>query len=468
MSDILSLAFAVAFFFISGRALLWLLDRDGGLGAGPFVRLAMSFMLGLGGISLQMFFYSLAHVPFGVAGIAAPWAALSALPLLKKWKNPVFSGAGFLRGAGITGIVSLAIMFSQAAYAFIYGAIPPITAWDAFQTWFFKANVFFRDRAVVSAFFDTPFVHPDYPLLTPLSAAWVYTCLGHVNDALVRVIYPIQYASLLLVFYYLVKRISTVRAALVSSALLSMTPILMVHGAGLPVRMGELYTGDFVGYADLALSVYFLAAAGFFHLYCVEGQERQLVLAAVFLGLGAWTKDEGTVFAAVGSLVAVIEAMRRPGAGWKRLLLFFGALFAVAGPWTAYKIWHHIPGEYSRTMSLAAFMANIGRLPRILKFIGFIMFGKVSLNSLTWYAYAASVMAGFKRAFKRPLIYLNVFVLAQLSAYVFIFTITHLDLEFHLRTSVDRLVLQLTPVAMLAVAVGLSGLLRTEEAGKNL
>jgi hypothetical protein len=424
-------------------------------------------MLGLGCISLQMFFYSLAHIPYGMLYIAAPWAVISAFVLFSGKPNSTSKGfKTFFRSMGLTGLFSLLVILSQVIYAFIYGVIPPISSWDAYQTWFFKANVFFKDKGVVASFFKTPLVHPDYPLLVPLSAAWVYTCLGYINDVLVRAVYPLQYVSLLLIFYYFVKKMSSVRTALVFSALLSMTPIIMVHGAGLPVRIGELYTGDLVGYADLALSIYFLAAAGFFHLYVTEGRKAQLVLTALFLGLAAWTKDEGTVFALFGGLMVMVHMAlggKTSKTGWTGFLLFVGMLFLTAGPWAVYKRMLHIPGEYERSIGPATFINNLNRLPAIFSFMGFILFEKVSLYNFTWYAYVASNIAGFKRSFRRPVLFLNLFLFAQMSVYVFVFVITYLDLDFHLKTSVDRLALQLTPLAMLIVAANLSGFLRSKK-----
>lgn len=56
MRDIFLLLFALAFFFISGRAVLHLVDRDDELGAGLLVKWAFAFMLGLGCISFRCFF----------------------------------------------------------------------------------------------------------------------------------------------------------------------------------------------------------------------------------------------------------------------------------------------------------------------------------------------------------------------------------------------------------------------------
>ncbi len=458
MRDLFLLSLAIAFFFISGRVLVHFIDREDELGLGLFQGAAISFMLGLGAISLQMFIYSVISIPFNIPYIIAPWVPLSAYALLsgKAIKPSKRERNDFLSEAGFVGIFLLAVIASQVIYAFLYGPMPTISAWDSFQTWFFKANAFFKDKGVTASFFNIPLAHPDYPLLIPLSAAWVYTCLGHINDELVRVIYPLQYLSLLIIFYYLVKKAASTRSGLLFTALLSITPILMVHAAGLPVRVGELYTEDFVGYADLALSAYFVAAGGFFYLYVIEGKTAQLVLTALFLGLGAWTKDEGFVFALLGGAVFIAHLISSGKTPFKKGLSFALILAAVMGPWVIYKMVLKIPGEYERSVTLSTFTSNLKRLPAIFRFMKFILFEKVALYNFTWYAYVAANIVNWRGAFRRPLLFVNMIIIGQISVYIFIYIITFLDLDFHLKTSFDRLALQLVPLAIFTVAINLS------------
>lgn len=461
--DIVFLMSAVGLFFLSGLALLGFIDKGGSLGLPFGVKAALGFMLGLGAVSLQMFFYSLASVPFNFPLITIPWAAVAAYTVIAR-RTAVFSpapGSGIKEGFGVIEGVSMLIIGFEAAYALMYGFLSPVTAWDSLQTWFYKASVLFVHKGIPADFLRSDggiSVHPDYPLLIPLSAAWIYVSIGKINDQMARVIYPLQFLSLLTIFHYIVARASSRRVAFVFTALLSMTPVVMVHAAGLPVSIGELFTGDFTGYADLALSVYMLAGAGFLYLYVLEGRQAYMWLSAFFLGLGAWTKDEGIVFAITGGGILLLKAAFERE--FARLVKCAAILAAVIAPWAVYKAVNRVPGEYEGSIGLSTLIKNLGRLPVILRFMKFIMFEKTELYNFTWYAYAASVAFNWKRFLARPVMAVNMTIFMQLLVYVLIYMVTFLDLKFHLETSFDRLALQLAPVAMFVAAVNFKGIFR--------
>jgi len=290
--DIFWLAWAVGLFFLAGDVLLRLLDRDKHVGSGAAARAAVAFALGLGAVSLQMFFYSLASIPFGTFAVTLPWAAaaivMTTVSGRGRARGPDGYGrrssfrAGLAPGALWPGALLLVIIASQVAYAFSYAVILPVNGWDAWAIWFLKARAFFIDANVSPAFLTDQaygYDHPDYPLLVPLSVAWVYTAVGRVAETSAKLLWPLQFVSLLVIFCWGILR-ATARAgradrpglALLFTALLSLTPIIIVHAAGLPAPIGGLYTGDFVGYADLALSLYFLSSGVFFLLYVRESR----------------------------------------------------------------------------------------------------------------------------------------------------------------------------------------------------
>lgn len=464
-SEIILLLVSIVFFILAGSVLIALMDRSGSLGLNWVVKAAVSFMLGLGAISLEMFIYSVVSIPFNIPYIIIPWVAIFlyviAVPVKRRLLRGTEKGVSlFLSSIGAPDWIFIAIILSQLFYVFLFAPLLPVTGWDSFQTWYFKAAVFFSDKGIrPSFFFTSPFVHPDYPLLVPLSAAWVYTCLGHVNDQLGRFIYAPQYAALLTLFYYFVRKTSTTRFALIFTAVLSITPIIIIHSAGLPVSIGELYQGDFVGYADLPLSIYFLGAAGFFYLYTLDEKRSHIMLSSLFLGFGAWTKDEGLPFALSSAFLMALHILIRRKQTLKSLASLFAILAVTTGPWLIYKAILRFPGEYEGHISLGTTLKNLNRLPHILNFMKMIFFKKTSLYSYTWYLYVITSLINWRGFLKRPLVYLNIMLLSQFAIYTLIYLITFLDIDFHLRTSFDRLVLQMLPLAMLITAINLSRLL---------
>ncbi|MBI5643049.1 MAG: hypothetical protein HY954_06210 [Deltaproteobacteria bacterium] len=465
MADIYRLITALAVFTLSGFALIRMLDRKDEASLTPAVKYCLSFLIGLGTISLQMFLYSIVSLPYSFYSIAAPWVAIGGLTLLKKTGvRPADKGLGGKKSP--VEIIFLLIILSQAAYAFLYATLLPVSGWDAWAIWFLKGRVFFMDKGVSEGFLlDKAFeyAHADYPLLMPLSIAWVFTTLGGANEMAAKALFPLQFLSMLVVFYYIVNKASGGRVAILFTALISLTPIILVHGAGFPVKIGSLYAGDFVGYADLSLAVYFLAAAGFIFLHLLEGKGLYVFFASIFLGLGAWTKNEGLAFAAFGFLVMLLSLIGKRG-GASKAVISAGVILLFILPWYFYKSHYGIGSEY--TGNIWAAPGNVDRLgliiPRMLRY----MFLNIGLYNFTWWAYIASIAVNYRGFFKGRNLFLNALILFQLAVYIFAYVITPSDVVWQMSTSLDRLILHLAPLAMLAAAVNFGAFIgKDTEAG---
>ncbi|MBI5560888.1 MAG: hypothetical protein HY883_06400 [Deltaproteobacteria bacterium] len=307
--------------------------------------------------------------------------------------------------------------------------------------------MFFTDGKVSRDFLlngSFNYAHPDYPLLVPLSVAWLYTCLGRVNDQLAKVIYPLQYLSLLMVFHYMAEKASSRRNASLFTALLALTPIVTIHAGGLPSR-------DFVGYADLTLSIYFAGAGGFFYLYIVAEDRFFLIISALFLGMGAWTKNEGLVFALIGGGLAGAYLLRKKRT--PEILTAACILVILAAPWLVYKVYLNITSEYAGNMKIAAVRSNINRLPFILAGMKYNMFGNIALYNFTWYGYALTSLMNWRGFFRNRLIFLHAMLFLQFGAYIFVYIISPSDINWQISTSLDRLILHMVPFALLIAAI---------------
>jgi hypothetical protein len=452
----------VLLFFLAGHIVLKLVDRRVEASFGPVSYAGASFMLGLGAISLQMFFYSLVSIPFSAMLISGPWIALAVAMLFIR----MFNRTAFRMDSqemGWAGRVLFAVILSQVLYSFAYSLTMPLSGWDAWFIWFVKARAFFLDGSVKAAFLTDPAYvqdHPDYPLLVPLALSWIYTAIGSAQEEAGKIIYPLQFAALLSVFHYGVRRFTGSRTTgLLFTALLSVTPIVLVHAAGFPVQIDSSYTGkDLTGYADLALSAYFLGAAVFILLYASEGRGPFAFIAALMLAMGAWTKNEGLTYALLGFIILVLSALLKRGKGrdFKTLALALVPLALFILPWSVYKAVLGLGNEYVQSMGPGVFFSNLSRLGQIIPYMAGFMFMKPGVMGLVWWAYAASIVLSFRMLISAKTLVLHSLILGQLGIYTFVFIITPVDLKWHLATSVDRLVLHLIPLGMLAAALQLS------------
>jgi len=461
---------AALLFLVSGHVALKLVDRRSEASFGPVSYAAVSFMLGLGAVSLQMFLYSLASVPFSVPLIAGPWIALAAVMTFHR----AFRRTGFRtdgKPLDLAGWLLLVFVLSQVAYSFAYALTMPLSGWDAWFIWFVKARAFFMDGFVSSAFLKDPVYgqsHPEYPLLVPLSVSWIYTAVGAGYEQAGKIIWPVQFAALLSIFHYGVRKFSgSRRTALVFTALLSMTPIILVHAAGFPVKLRGVQMGDLTGYADLALSAYFLGAGLFIFLYARDKRAPYAYIASMMLASGAWTKNEGLAFALLGFVTLAALALFKGRTELRALALSVLPLALFILPWSAYKAGHGLGSEYVESMGASVFLSNLPRLGQIIPYALDFMFMKPGVMGLVWWAWAVSLAVGSRYLSGSRSFVIHWLILAQLSIYVFVYVITPVDLKWHLGTSLDRLLLHLIPLAMLAAAVHLSALTgRPAEGGR--
>ena len=261
---------------------------------------------------------------------------------------------------------------------------------------------------------------------------------------------------MLLIFNYLLGKITSSKNALLFTAFLSLVPIVMIHAGGLTKGIGGLYTGDFVGYADLTLAIFFLCAAGFFCLYVYLEEKQALFLSILFFAMGVFTKNEGITFAfagiiLIGIYIAFIAGAKRPGTGF--IVAMVISFLIIAMPWIIYSNHLNLTSEYSTTASFSTVVNNLGRLPIILKRVGSYLFLKTSLFNFTWYLYLATIILNWRGFFARPVLFLNILGLCQFSLYVFVYMISPADIEWHLGTSLDRLILHMTPLYIFIAAI---------------
>ena len=463
---------------------------------GLFVRLALSFTLGLGLLAIQMFFYSLVGISFSVPAISLPWIAASLFPYIYfRGKSPprayrtgvgLFSGCLKSPGApGLVGWLSILIIASQVLFAFFSAMLMPLRGWDAWAIWFMKARVFFLEGGVASGFLtDTSYrvFHLDYPLLMPLVGSWIYLVLGSAHEIMAKGLFPVQFACMLAVFWFVVSRKTTLSAALLFTALLSLVPLVMTQAGGLPVPIGGLKDGDYVGYVDITIALFFMSAAGFIYLYMTEKKAPYLTISAVLLGFGAWTKNEGLTFVIVAVLtMAVYLFMERtrsepgePQPGEPRsptprhLIAFFIIPIAIIAPWMLYKAALGLGSEYTGAISFKIVAANLHRLPDILKSFLRAFFVNYELVSLTWYAYIISSIIRFRRSISRPMIFLHAMLAGQLLIYIFVYIINPHELAGLMEVSVIKRTLQILPLAMLIAALNLTSLFFNKGAPEDL
>jgi hypothetical protein len=277
--------------------------------------LALLYGLGIGLISLEMFFLSLAGFHFSLALILFPWCA--GLAYLLIFRRQDLLGVHLQEEADSGIRFWEPVFFLAITLPFLLKAVSglPFVGWDAWAHWGLKAKIFYLEKHIPLNFYtDTFSIIPlrDYPLLVPLMETFFFQVLGRFDDVLVKAVFFMFYLSLLVYFYSLVKMRCGKWQAGVYTFVLATVPAL-----------AEFACGYYVGYADLVFAYFNFASVTLLWLWLLKGRQVSFYLSALFAGFALWTKQEGIVLIAANLCALFLAGLAKAGATGRAKPKFF-------------------------------------------------------------------------------------------------------------------------------------------------
>jgi hypothetical protein len=327
----------------------------------------------------------------------------------------------------------LALGIGTAAMATAWDANPQ-GDWDAWGIWNMRARFLESDGALAHRAWSPALgenTHAEYPLLLSsfVARSWAF---GRSSSAAVPA--AASYVFFLALIALAAGGVAAHRGetlGLLAAMTLASTPALLHQ---VPAQ-----------YADIPLACYIAGAIVFVLL------DRPL-LAGVFAGCAAWTKDEGLLFLAV--LLAVTAA-------WKRR----AALAALAGALPAtvlvviFKTWLARGNTSLLSVSLpeaARRLSDAGRYGATLTALG----REFANMGAGWYhpilpLIALAVALRFDRGHRRDAVYCGALSALLLTGYFGVYILANNDLNWLLQTSVNRVLVQVWPALVLAGFAGL-------------
>lgn len=403
---------------------------------GLLPRLSFGFALGMFCLSVQMFVYSLAGIPWTVASLLLPWAAGAGA---YAWRARQVLKTPTLALPQPTWVVPLAgAALLPLALWLPYERLMPLTSqgWDAWAIWLFKGKAFYLDGGI------SPFLsrtqefttQPGYPLLVPLYAAFLYVLNGGVDEQAAKLLSPCSYLALLGVFYYFARRAASNVVSAAFTCMLGTAPVL------------ALVAFELAGYADTTLSLYLLGAAGFLTLWLLEGRTADLAGASLAATAAAWTKNEGQFFLLAVLLVAAVRLLRARSAP-RLWLLIFGPPLTVMGAWHLVRQAHQV--EAAGFTLAASFQAELFRIALRTLFAESLQPGLFNLSFLLM---AVAAFVARPLGLTAQLWVLPGLVLWHLGGVLLAYSTGRNDIHWWLGTSADRILSQAVPVALLPAA----------------
>jgi hypothetical protein len=389
---------------------------------------------------------------FVAVGVVAALPALAGLRHRSAWEwLHVREG---LRGLDLEGRVVAALLAGVALLGLvgIYSAgVMPLSEFDAWQLWTRKAIMLFYEPHLPVQLFTSRLayanVQPDYPLLLPMLEAVQFRAGGRPDTQEAHATTWILFVGAVWALAYLASRVSR--------------PFVW---AGVSAGVAFLFSSQAIsGYADVPVAAFLGLGTLATGLWLERGRRSDLALAAIMLGGAAATKNEGVVGAAIVFAVAVVVAAVERRRAVALATAGAGVLTALAAilPWRLWMTAHDVRGTLSLGDGLSpSYLAD--HFDRVWPSVEALTSQLVGLPAAR-VVVALGIAIAIVRLRSLPRLawfYLGVGVLYYLSL-VWAYWISPLGLQFHIQTSVSRVVLG---VVLLAVAATVHLGWRTDEA----
>ncbi len=320
--------------------------------------------------------------------------------------------------------------------------------WDGILIWEAKARIAFLNHGALPASYfsdgSRTWSHLDYPLLLPLTEAWIYSWLGDCDQTWIKLVSPFFYAAALAFLHTgMMRSIRSARAGSILALSFFFLPYSCFGDWGLPQ-----------GYADFPLAVAYLGAAIYLNEFLQKNSTASASRFALLSGILPWIKGEGIILWFSLLFIAALTMRRR---------LLNCCWIALPGllVWLGWKValhrLHVVTDPTFMPVTFTTLLHNVHRIPEI-----GLRLGAHLINwkqwSLLWCGFAAvGILFLIEKhsPHRRTLVtyFAAVGIPMFIDAGIFLFSGWPTPDQYlrHLATALPRLLFQLAPLAMLTV-----------------
>lgn len=409
-------------------------------------KIALVYCIGIGLLTLEMAALSLLGIKFSIASLAICIALPVTVALLIK-RRPEESQVRvkMLPLSNLEKFFILGISF-EVLYAFFRTLIIPMESYDAIAIYALKSKIFYLAQSIPHDFFSSfgkLVPHIEYPLLIPLAETSFYIFFGSLNDLAVKIIFPLYYLALIVVFFCVLIRFVGRRQSLWFTFLLATIP-----------QITDFATN---GYADLPFAFYCSTAIFYLYLWMRQKKDSFLILSFILSVLAVWTKSEGLMFASINVVVAVVYMVRERTVYAKCCIYVVLTVAMIAAYiFILRSLGLAVNSDFVSSQSSlpARLIVGIKRIPAILYEYQIQFFGPKKWN-IIWIVFITGCILGAKKVFLKELMPLTVFILLVFSGYSLVYMLSSAPQGFgwHLSTSGSRLFMHFVPIAVFFLAM---------------
>jgi hypothetical protein len=388
------------------------------------------------GVSWNTFFYGLG---IGLVGCAL---------LCLKEGVKLWGRASRLHLYRAGGVLPLVILVGCACVKVL---AEPLVAWDAITIWYDKARALYLGSPIP----ELPFAN--YPPLGPIYWALVMKFTGGLWESYGRLLFPTLYVGWIVSL-----------REIFPEWLPEWIVLIAVTAAGWLFYDTAAFTN---GYQDGFVAVCAgMAAIRFCRLLFGDRKfcERDYLLGVYFAGVGALVKNEGAILAVIvyAACLVMLVVGRCIGSSWNELRnLVPGAVLFVllVGIWPTVLVAYgrdpeQVQGSAFTMGGIATLYRNGDRIPVICRYFAE-YYLQPQIRVILGCALLSIVTAGMVPVTRKVIAFLWLIGVGHSLFIACVYLATQRPLEWHLRTSLDRLAFQHSFVYVIAVSVCVSFLL---------
>lgn len=252
--------------------------------------------------TLLILLLTVSSIPLTPPSIIAAHILLMGITLFRKAEQTFSLPAkpGGTTPKSILILCSLLLLIT-AAYSISHSLLLPTFHYDSAVNWNMRSKVSFLEKKLVLAESHEHILKPHYPFLYHALQITVEQGQRKWSDCAANAIHFLLSLSAILALFLMLRSLGGKTAALLAVTLIITTPLFAMHLGG--------------GYADIPLTLFALLSLTTFFLSSKTGEQRWLLLSALFISACVWTKAEGLPFCLFPWLLMLgVHAWKHPDA----------------------------------------------------------------------------------------------------------------------------------------------------------
>jgi hypothetical protein len=426
------------------------------------LRFALAWLVGPAVIALLLWLYGILHIPWSLTTLVAPVAVLAAATTAhatwrRNWRASLPTIT--LQPKSLTvNLLFLLPIAVNIGVVFVRQLTRPLTTWDAVAMWMLKAKIFLSYQMVtLSPISHDGLRHLDYPPLFSLMSASIGTIVTSIDPSLVA--FDFLYLKAVNISLY-IGAVILLWLGLRAEKARTLGLACALGLSAYPTIGPYLWNEELLGYADFAVGVYMMAALYFLYRAYKYRSFQDTLACLALAAIAALIKNEGVAFLGIVIVLLGTRWYRAP-ATWRRssltkLGVVAGVLMPVVG-WKLYAATHHYKSDLITASNLWHYLLDLPHRATTIFVHGGSIIAKHPDFMLITATLAATVTVITLLRLRR-MYAAAIAVILQTMSYLLIYLITPYNIEAFLDTSLDRLIAQLAPSALLLLGLTLNEL----------